>query len=149
MKILHFVILLISICIITSKVNTLFNKVPLPFPSRYNPNTRRRASLGNQGTRAPSVVPSNSGPSALTNNYEKQYNCLKDTNNSDFNYLLNNYESYCKKNNCSFFVNELYRLANSCVQLGSGCNCEKKKTLYQANGCIGYIPQVLCISQAQ
>lgn len=146
MKILHFVILLISICIIiTSKVNTLFNKVPLPFPSRNNPNTRRTARVGNQGTGAKSVVPSNSGPSALTNNYEKQYNCLKDTNNSDFNYLLNNYESYCKKNNCSFFDNELYRLANSCVQRGSKCNCKMHKKLYQAKGCIEYIP--LCLSQ--
>ena len=145
MKILHFVILLISICIITSKVNTLFNKDPLSFPSRNNPKTCRPTNWGNQGTGAPSVVPSNSGPSALTNNYEKQYNCLKDTNNSDFNYLLNNYESYCKKNNCSFFVNELSRLANSCVQRGSKCNCKMHKKLYQAKGCIEYIP--LCLSQ--
>ena len=146
MKILHFVILLISICIITSRINTLFNKVPLPFPSRNNPNTYRPTSWGNKGTGATSVVPSNSGPSALTNNYEKQYNCLKDTNNSDFNYLLNNYESYCKKeNNCSFFVNELNRLANSCVQRGSKCNCKMHKKLYQAKGCIEYIP--LCLSQ--
>ena len=147
MKILHFVILLISICIIiTSKVNTLFNKVPLPFPSRNNPNTRRTARVGNQGTGAKSVVPSNSGPSALTNNYEKQYNCLKDTNNSDFNYLLNNYESYCKKNNCSFFDNELNSLANSCKKKGMiNCNCKMHKKLYQAKGCIEYIP--LCLSQ--
>ena len=140
MKILHFVILLISICIITSKVNTLFNKVP--FPSINN-----LTSLGNQGTRAPSVVPSNSGPSALTNNYEKQYNCLKDTNNSDFNYLLNNYEFHCKKeNNCSFFVNELNSLANSCKKKGMiNCNCKMHKKLYQAKGCIEYIP--LCLSQ--
>ena len=140
MKILHFVILLISICIIiTSKVNTLFNKVP--FPSINN-----LTSWGNQGTGATSVVPLNSGPFALTNNYEKQYNCLKDTNNSDFNYLLNNYEFHCKKeNNCSFFVNELNRLANSCVQRGSKCNCKMHKKLYQAKGCIEYIP--LCLSQ--
>ena len=139
MKILHFVILLISICIITSKVNTLFNKVP--FPSINN-----LTSLGNKGTGATSVVPLNSGPFALTNNYEKQYNCLKDTNNSDFIYLLNNYESYCKKNNCSFFVNELNRLANSCKKKGMiNCNCKMHKKLYQAKGCIEYIP--LCLSQ--
>ena len=133
MKIIHFIILLISISIVASGIISLF-----PWT-----NQNRFIRLTGWGfTRF--------GSSESTRNYTSNYNCLVSTKNTDFIYLLNNYESSCQKNNnCSSFVNELKRLANSCVQLGSGCNCEKKKTLYQANGCIGYIPQVLCISQAQ
>lgn len=150
MKILHFIILFISICIITSKISSL-HKSPLILPKNYPQGTRKN-TYGNQGsqgsvTTTTSVIPSNSGTFVLTSNYEKQYNCLKKTNNTDFNYLLNNYESKCQKNkNCSFFETELNQLAYSCEKQGSRCNCEKNKKLYQAMGCAGYIPQVFCIN---
>ena len=133
MKIIHFIILLISISIVASGIISLF-----PWT-----NQNRFIRLTGWGfTRF--------GSSESTRNYTSNYNCLVSTKNTDFIYLLNNYESSCQKNNnCSFFVNELKKLANSCVYLGSGCNCEKKKTLSQAYGCTRYIPQVLCISQAQ
>ena len=99
MKILHFIILVISICIITSKVNTLFKKNPLIFTkhSSLGMNT-----WGNQGSTT-SVIPPNSGSAAITNNYQKQYNCLKETKNNDFNPLLKEYKSNCRwnNNNCS------------------------------------------------
>ena len=142
MKILHFIILVISICIITSKVNTLFNKLPQV--------TNRPTNWGNQGSQesgVTSVIPPNSGSAAITNNYQKQYNCLKETKNYDFNPLLKEYESNCRwnNNNCSTFISTLYQMKNSCVQLRSKCNCEKNKKLYQAMGCAGPNQQVHCI----
>ena len=133
MKIIHFIILLISISIVASGIISLF---PLTNQNRF-------IRLTGWGfTRF--------GSSESTRNYTSNYNCLVSTKNTDFIYLLKNYESSCQKNNnCSFFVNELKKLANSCVSLGVRCNCEKKKTLSQAYGCTGDTPQVLCISQAQ
>ena len=133
MKIIHFIILLISISIVASRISSLFPRT----------NQNRFIRLTGWGfTRF--------GSSESTRNYTSNYNCLVSTKNTDFIYLLNNYESSCQKNNnCSSFVNKLKILANSCVRLGGRCNCEENKTLYQANGCTGYSPQVLCISQAQ
>ena len=134
MKIIHFIILLISISIVASRIISLF-------PWTNQNRTMKPTNWGNI-----TLISS----SKSTRNYISNYNCLVSTKNTDFNYLLNDYESNCQKNNnCSSFVNELKRLANSCVSLGVRCNCEEKKKLYQANGCTGYIPQVLCISQAQ
>ena len=133
MKIIHFIILLISISIVASRISSLF---PWTNQNRFIRLTGWGFTL--------------SSSSELTRNYISNYNCLVSTKNTDFNYLLNDYESSCQKNNnCSSFVNKLKILANSCVRLGGRCNCEENKTLYQANGCTGYSPQVLCISQAQ
>ena len=134
MKIIHFIILLISISIVASGIISLF-----PWT-----NQNRFMMQGNWGN----ITLSSSSES--TRNYISNYNCLVSTKNTDFNYLLKDYESSCQKNNnCSSFVNKLKILANSCVRLGGRCNCEENKTLYQANGCTEYSPQVLCISQAQ
>ena len=137
MKIIHFIILLISISIVASRISSLF-----PWTNWGNTVSQ---GLGTQsvGSKCSSSIES-------TRNYTSNYNCLVSTKNPDFNYLLNYYKSSCQNNNnCSSFVNELKRLANSCVSLGVRCNCEENKKLYQANGCTGYILQVLCTSQAQ
>ena len=133
MKIIHFIILLISISIVASRISSLF---PWTNQNRFIRLTGWGFTL--------------SSSSELTRNYISNYNCLVSTKNTDFIYLLNDYKSSCQKNNnCSSFDNKLKILANSCVRLGGRCNCEENKTLYQANGCTGYSPQVLCISQAQ
>ena len=91
MKIIHFIILLISISIVASGIISLF-----PWT-----NQNRFMMQGNWGN----ITLSSSSES--TRNYISNYNCLVSTKNTDFNYLLKDYESsYQKNNNYSFYNNK-------------------------------------------
>ena len=132
MKSLYFIILFISFSLFSCSINKFFLEKTVGIPLiKYN-------SYG-KPQMASSII-------EVSNSSKLQYECLVNTDNHQFEPLIQYYKNNCKnnENDCPAFTLELNKLAKQCKSLKKQCKCEKFKTQKQAEGCLMVPPKVIC-----